>query len=123
MAKILKEKQQKVLLQDAIYEKIQRKNMDVMEPKCKLCESLETVNKVQDSSVSINDLIQFVTQSIILVGQTNTTLSNRRLKALDGVMKSIIQEKLMLRNKSELLQKENKYFFGREFFVNRYLKQ
>ena len=123
MAKILKEKQQKVLLQDAIYEKIQRKNMDVMGPKCKLCESLETVNKVQDSSVSINDLIQFVTQSIILVGQTNTTLSNRRLKALDGVMKSIIQEKLMLRNKSELLQKENKYFFGIEFFVNRYLKQ
>ena len=123
MAKILKEKQQKVLLQDAIYEKIQRKNMDVMGPKCKLRESLETVNKVQDSSVSINDLIQFVTQSIILVGQTNTTLSNRCLKAFDGVMKSIIQEKLMLRNKSELLQKENKYFFGREFFVNRYLKQ
>ena len=41
--------------------------MNVMEPLCKLWESLETTNKEQDSSVSINDLIKFVTQSMILV--------------------------------------------------------
>ena len=68
MAQILKQKRQIILLQqDAIYEKIQRKNMNVMEPLCKLWESLETTNKEQDSSVSINDLIKFVTQSMILV--------------------------------------------------------
>ena len=82
----------------------------------KLWESLETGNKEQDSSVSINDLIKFVTQSIILVGQTNIALSyHRRLFALDGVMKSTIKAKSMLKNKSKLLQKENKDLFGKEF--------
>ena len=113
MAQPLKEKEQKMLLQqDAIYEKVQRKNMDVLGPLCKLWESLETANKEQDSSVSINDLIKFVTQSIILVGQTNIALSyHRRLSALDGVMKSTIQAKSMLKNESQLLQKENKDLF------------
>ena len=83
---------------------------------CKLWESVETVNKEQDSSVSINDLIKFVTQSIILVGQTNIALSyHRRLSALDGIMKSTIQAKSMLKNKSELLQNENKDLFDKEF--------
>ena len=117
MAQLLKEKRQKILLQqDPIYEKVQRKNMYVMGPLCKLWESLETANKEQDSSVSINDLIKFVTQSIILVGQTNIALSyHRRLFALDGVMKSTIKAKSMLKNKSKLLQKENKDIFGEEF--------
>ena len=81
-----------------------------------LWESLETTNKEQHSSVSINDLIRFVIQSIILVGQTNIALSyHRRLFALDGVMKSTIKAKSMLKNKSKLLQKENKDIFGEEF--------
>ena len=79
-------------------------------------ESLETANKEQDSFASINDLIKFVTKSIILVGQTNIALSyHRRLSALDGVMKSTIQANSMLKYKSELLQKENKYLFDKEF--------
>ena len=87
-----------------------------MGPLCKLWESLETANKEQDLSVSINDLIKFVTQIIILVGQTNIALSYyRRFSALDGFMKSTIQIKSMLKNKSELLQKENKDLFGKEF--------
>ena len=117
MVQLQKEKRQKILLQqDAIYEKVQRKNMNIMGPLCKLWGSLERANKEQDSSVSINDLIKFITQSIILVGQTNIALSyHRRFSALDGVMKSTIQEKSMLKNKSELLQKENKDLFGKEF--------
>ena len=117
MAQLLKDKRQKILLQqDSIYEKVQSKNMDVMGPLCNLWESLETTNKEQDSSVSINDLIKFVTQSIILVGQTNIALSyHRRLFALDGVMKSTIKAKSMLKNKSKLLQKENKNIFGEAF--------
>ena len=90
--------------------------MDVMGILCKLWESLETANKEQGSSVSINDLIKFVTGSIILVGQTNIALSYyRNLSAFDGFMKSTIQAKSMLKNKSELLQKENKNIFGKEF--------
>ena len=92
MTQLLKQKRQKILLQqDAIYEKVQRKDMDVVGPLCKLWEHLETANKERDLSVSISDLIKFVTQSIILVGQTNIALSyHRRLSALDGVMKSTI---------------------------------
>ena len=67
MVQLLKEKLQKILLhQGAIYEIIQ-KRMGVMGPLCKLWESAETANKEQGSSVSINNLIKFVTQSIILV--------------------------------------------------------
>ena len=69
MAQLLKEKPQKGLLpQNAVHEKTQRKNMDVMGPPCKLWESLETANEEQDSSVSINDFIKFVTKTMILVG-------------------------------------------------------
>ena len=81
MVQLLKEKLQKILLhQGAIYEIIQ-KSMGVMGPLCKLWESAETANKEQGSSVSINNLTKFVTQSIILVRQTSIVLSyQRRLK-------------------------------------------
>ena len=55
-----------------------------------------------------------MTQSIILAGQTNIALSHhKRLSVLNGVMKSTIQAKSMLKNKSELLQKE-KNSYNRE---------
>ena len=61
MVQLLIEKRQNVLLhEDEIYG------------------SLETANKEQDSSVSINDLLKFVTQSIILAGQANIALSYHR---------------------------------------------
>ena len=63
----------------------------------------------------MNDLIKFVTQkNITLAGQTNIALSyHRRVSALVGVMKSTIQVKSMLKNKSELLQKKWRYFWHR----------
>ena len=49
MAQLLKEKRQEILLQQAaIYKNIQRKNMGITRPLCKLWKSLETVNKEQD---------------------------------------------------------------------------
>ena len=76
MAQLLRGKHQKVLLhQDAIYRKIQRKNMDVMGPLCKLRKSLEIVNKERCLSVSFNDLLKLVTQSIMLLGQSNIARS------------------------------------------------
>ena len=87
-----------------------------MGPLCKLWESLEATNKKHDPYVSIKDLIKFVTQSLILVGQTNIVLLyRRRLSALNGVMKSTVQAKSILKKKSELLQKENKNLFGKKF--------
>ena len=50
MAHLLKEKLQKILLhQDAVFEEMQRKNIDIMGPLCRPWESLETANKEQDS--------------------------------------------------------------------------
>ena len=115
MAQLLKENRQKILLHhDVIYEKIQRKNMDVMGPLYKqLWESLETANKEQESSVSISNLIKFVTQSIIHVGRTNIDQSYHRcLSTLDVVMKSTIQAK----------SKKIKTFLAKSF-VSRYQKQ
>ena len=87
-----------------------------MGPLCKLWGSLEATNKKHDSYVSIKDLIKFVTQSLILVGQANIVLLyRRRLSALNGVMKSTVQAKSILKKKSELLQKENKNLFGKKF--------
>ena len=87
--------------------------MDVMGLLCKLWESLEKANKEQDSSTSINNLIKFVTQSIMLLEQTNIALSyQRRLIALDSVIESTAQAKS---DKSELLQKENKDLFDKKF--------
>ena len=85
-----------------------------MGPLCKIWESLET-NKEQESFVSINGLIKFVKfQSIISVGQTNIALSyHRPFSALADVIKSTIQAKPMLKNKSELLQKKN--LFDKKF--------
>ena len=49
------------------------------------------------------------------MGQKNVALSyRRRLSALNGVMKSTVQAKSILKNKSELLQKENKNLFGKK---------
>ena len=48
------------------------------------------------------------------MGQANIALSyDRRLSGLDGVIKSTIQAKSMLKNKNELFQKENKYLFDK----------
>ena len=47
--------------------------------------------------------------------QTSIALSyHRRLSAVNGIMKSTLQAKYMLKNKFELLQKENKDLFGKE---------
>ena len=53
------------------------------------------------------------------MGKTDIALLyHRRLSALDGVMKSTIQAKSMLKNKCELLQKKNKDLFGKEFIAH-----
>ena len=70
MAQLLKEKRQKILLQqDAIYEKISKEKTYTLRGHCV---SYGKVQKLQIKSkihLSINDLIKFVTQNIILVGQ------------------------------------------------------
>ena len=52
--------------------------MDVMRSLCKLWESLEKANKEQNLSASINDLIKFVTESLMIMGQKNIFLSYQR---------------------------------------------
>ena len=91
--------------------------MDVMGPLCKLWESLEK------ASASINNLIKFVTQTIMLLEQTNIALSyDRRLSALDSVMKSTTQAKSMLKTSLSYSKKKIKIFLTKSF-MSRYQRQ
>ena len=88
-----------------------------MGPLCKLWESLEK------ASASINNLIKFVTQTIMLLEQTNIALSyDRRLSALDSVMKSTRQAKSMLKTSLSYSKKKIKIFLTKSF-MSRYQRQ
>ena len=68
---------QKYLLnKDSIYEKIQKKNVDVMSPLQKFLNALEQPNKEgQSSTYLMEDLLRLVQQTALLFSQTNITLS------------------------------------------------
>ena len=100
-----------ILAQDMLYEKIQKKNLDVMGPLGKLLQSLEQAKREGEySTVVLEDLLRFAQQSVLLVDQTRITAScHRRVSVLNGVISTLSQ------TKSELFQKEHKDLFGKEF--------
>ena len=91
---LVKEKRQKALLaQDMLYEKIQKKNVDVMGPLRKLLQFLEQAKREgENSTVVLENLPRFSPKSVLLVGQANTAVScHRRLSVLYGVMNNSSQ--------------------------------
>ena len=114
MLQPVKEKHLKTLLaQDLIYEKIRKKNLDIMDPQGKLLQSLEQ-GKREGEKVVLENLLRFSQESVLLVGQTNIIVSyRRRLIVVDGVMNKLLQAKSMLKLKSELLAKEDKDLLGK----------
>lgn len=118
MVQLLKEKNQNASLnQDLIYEKIQKKKFDTMDPLGRLCYALQQENKEgQSSTYAMENLLRLVKETALLVGQTDSTLSfYRRLNALDGTMNTSTQAKFFLKTKSDLFQKDNKNPFGQDF--------
>ena len=89
-----------------------------MGPLSKVWHALESGTTAPDDEVAltIEDLLNLVQQTVLLVGQTNDTISyHRRLSALAGAMKSSSQAKSMIKHKSMLFENPGKELFGKDF--------
>ena len=84
-----------------------------MGPLSKLWNILEGAKGAEEDAVqiSINDLLHYVEQTVLLLGQSSNAITyHRRLNVLGSVMNSQYQVKSML-----LLQKHGEYLFGKKF--------
>ena len=119
MSHLLKEYNQiSVCALDTTLEKIQRKNTDFMGPLSKVWHALESATTAPDdeTDLTIQDLLNLVQQTVLLVGQNNNTISyHRRLSALARAMKSSSQAKSMIKDKIALLKNSGKELFGKDF--------
>ena len=90
-----------------------------MGPLSKLWLALEEAKSSdgQEAPLSINDILFYVEQTVLLVGQSHNTLSyHRRLNVLSNVMGELIPAKSMLRDKAEQFQQNtDEKLFGTEF--------
>ena len=101
-----------------VLEKPQRKTVDVMGPLSKLWNILERAKGAEEDAVqiSINDLLHYVEQTVLLLGQNSNAITyHRRLNVLGSAMTSQYQVKSMLKEKASLLQKHDEYLFGKKF--------
>ena len=101
-----------------VLEKLQRKTVDVVGPLSKLWNILEGAKGVEENAVqiSINDLLHYVEQTVLLLGQSSNAITyHRRLNVSGSVMNSQYQVKSMLKEKASLLQKHDEYLFGKKF--------
>ena len=84
----------------------------------KLWNILEGAKGAEENAVqiSINDLLYYVEQTALLVGQSSNAITYHRMLNVSGsVVNSQYQVKSMLNEKELLLQKHGKYLFGKKF--------
>ena len=89
-----------------VLEKIQRKTVDVMAPLSKLWDILEGAKGAEEDvvQISINELLHYVKQTVLLLGQSSNAITyHRRLNVVGSVMNSQYQVKSMLKEKVSLL--------------------
>ena len=89
-----------------VLEKIQRKTVDVMAPLSKLWDILEGAKGAEEDAVqiSINELLHYVKQTVLLLGQSSNAITyHRRLNVVGNVMNSQYQVKSTLKEKVSLL--------------------
>ena len=101
-----------------VLEMLQRKTVDVMGPLSKLWNILERAKEAEEDAVqiSINDLLHYVEQTVLLLGQSSNAITyHRRLNVLGSVMNSQYQVKSILKEKASLLQIHDEYLFGKTF--------
>ena len=119
---ILKDKKkQKDLNFDNVLEKIQGQNRSVMGPLSKIWTAVESARLSQEDSVEVDlkEIQEFVEQTVLLVGQASNSISYyRRFYLLLALTISPQQSKQMLKEDSELLQKNDKKLFGKKFREN-----
>ena len=83
----------------------------------KVWHALESATAAPDdeADLPIEDLLNLLQQTVLLVGQTNNAISYRRLSALAGAIKISSQTKSMIKDKSALLENSGKELFGKDF--------
>ena len=89
-----------------------------MGPLSNLWNILEGAKGAEEDAVqiSINDLLQYVEQTVLLLGQNSNAITYHKiLNVLGSVMNSQYQVKSMLKEKASLLQKHDEYLFRKEF--------
>ena len=114
-------KKQKDLDFDNVLERIQGQNRSVMGPLSKIWTTIESARLSQEDSVKVdlNEIQEFVKQTVLLLGQVSNSISYyRRFYMLLALTNSPQQSKQMLREDSELLQKNNKKNFRKKFREN-----
>ena len=80
--------------------------------------ALESATTAPDdeADLTLEEVINLVQQTVLLVGQTNNTISyHRPLGAMAGAMKSSNQAKSVIKDKSALLENSGKELFGKDF--------
>ena len=114
-------KKQKDLDFDNVLEKIQGRNRSVMGPLSKIWTAVESARLSQEDSVEVDlkEIKEFVEQTVLLLGQASNSISYyRRFYMLLALTNSPQQSKQMLREDSELLQKNDKNIFRKKFREN-----
>ena len=89
-----------------------------MGPLAKLWKILEDAKQAEDEAVqiSVNELLFYVEQIVLLLGQSSNTITyHRRLNVLGCIMNSQYQVKTILKEKAAILQKHDSELFGKKF--------
>ena len=91
-----------------------------MGPLSKLWNILEGAKGAEEDAVqiSINDLLHYVEQTVLLLGKAVMQSTHHRLIVLVSVANSQYQVRSMLKEKASLLQKHDEYLFGKKFRTN-----
>ena len=92
-----------------------------MGPLSKIWTAVESARLSQENSVEVDlkEIQEFVEQTVLLLGQASNSISYyRRFYMLLALTNSPQQSKQMLREDSELLQKNDKNLLGKKFREN-----
>ena len=113
-----KKKSQELVI-DATLEKIQSKTDDIMGPLSRLWTSVNNVvtggTEDEDNRLHVEEALKLIEQTILLIGQShNTILYERRKNVLSAILPNH-QVAATLREKADLLSKDDQYLFGKEF--------
>ena len=107
-----------VLRVDHALEKIQQKTINIFGPLSRVWYTIDQARKSKENKVevSMRDLTKSVEQAVTMIGQSFNAVSyQRRLNVLSTVMKEGKKAKQTLKEKADLLQKEDVDLFGDRF--------
>ena len=109
---------QTVIATDHQMEKLQEKILQVMGPLSRLWKGLEDVRNESSEAVEVPEdtFPTLIEQTIPLLGQASLSISHaRRLNTLKTLLKDPRKAKILLKEKTVLLQEDEGHLFGKTF--------